>query len=220
MTSDSAILDARDLWRRRPDGTGWLLQAASLRVDAGECLAVVGASGSGKTLLLRAAARLDPLDRGEVLWQGRPLTRDAIPEYRSQAVYLHQRPAFAAATVEEALRQPFALKTHRRRAFNRPRVERLLETLGRDGAFLSKQVRDVSGGESQIVALVRAMQLAPTLLMLDEPTAALDANTVAAAERLLREWIDEVPDRRAIVWVTHDAQQARRVAERTVQIDG
>jgi putative ABC transport system ATP-binding protein len=218
MTSDHVLLEARDLSRRHPDGARWLLDGVSIAIGPGDRLAIVGASGSGKTLLLRSLARLDPLDRGDVAWQGRPLAHDRIPAFRSRAIYLHQRPAFGAATVEEALRQPFLLGSHRHRAFDRQRAIDLLARLGRDAAFLGKQVRDLSGGESQIAALTRAVQLDPILLMMDEPTAALDAGTERAAERLLLDWVAEAPQARAFVWVTHDAEQAARVATRIVEV--
>lgn len=218
MDADSPLLDARDLSRRHLDGRRWLLESASLRIDAGCRAAVVGDSGSGKTLLLRAIALLDPLDRGEVRWRGRAVGRDSIPAFRSEAIYLHQRPALGASTVEEALRQPFLLHAHRRHPFDRDRAVGLLGELGRDAGFLDKQVRDLSGGETQIAALVRAIQLDPALVMLDEPTAALDAATVRAAEQLIVGWVEQAPDARAVVWVTHDAAQARRVGERIVEI--
>ena len=221
MPPDAALLEARHIGRRHADGHRWLLEDVSLEVRPGERLAVVGASGSGKTLLLRALALLDPLHRGEVLWRGQPVRRDEIPAFRRQAVYLHQRPALPEDTVEAALRRPFSLRCHRqRRQFDRDRIVRQLGQLGRDESFLAKKVADLSGGESQITALLRAIQLDPALLLLDEPTAALDSRTSRAAEQLLVGWIDESPHRRAFVWVSHDAAQAERFVQRSLCVEG
>jgi len=218
MIAEPSMLESRDLGRRHPDGRQWLLDGVSIRVGGGDRVAVVGASGSGKTLLLRALTLLDPIDRGEVRWHGRPVRRDSIPAFRGQAIYMHQRPALGGSTVEASLRQPFTLNAHRRRQFDQARVVGHLRELGRDASFLEKQIRDLSGGESQVAALVRAIQLDPDLLLLDEPTAALDVPTAQAAEQLILRWVSRSAGARAVVWVTHDATQARRVGEQIVEI--
>ena len=220
MPSNNTLLEARGIGRRRPDNGGWLLEDASLTVSAGMRLSIVGPSGSGKTLLLRAMAMLDPLDSGEIRWQGRTVRREATPSFRKTVLYLHQRAALLEDTVEAAVRRPYGLAVHRRKSFDRDRVVDLLGQLGRDPAFLAKSVGDLSGGEIQITALVRAVQLDPTVLLLDEPTSALDPQTAAAVESLLGRWITDGPSGRAMLWVSHDAQQARRVSDRTMVMEG
>lgn len=212
------MLSARGLYRAHPQGEGWLLEDVSFDVVPGERLVVVGPSGSGKTVLLRALALLDPADRGQVVWHGSPVVRHRVPKYRASVTYLHQRPALMEQTVEAALAEPFRLACHRRRRFDAARAAEWLSALGRDGSFLSKPVRELSGGESQIVALVRALELEPQVLLLDEPTAALDPSATSAAERVLLDWLTRAADRRAIVWVTHDSEQAARVATRTLSM--
>ena len=216
MPCNTALLEARNITRRHADGHGRLLDDVSLEVHAAQRLAVTGASGSGKTLLLRALTMLDPLDGGQVRFKGDLVHRDGIPEFRRQAIYLHQRAALMEEQVEAALRRPLKLFAHRRRRFDKDRITEWLGQLGRDESFLAKQVGDLSGGEIQIAALLRAVQLDPAVLLLDEPTAALDRQTTAAVEKLLSDWVAESPHSRAMVWVTHDARQARRVADKTL----
>jgi putative ABC transport system ATP-binding protein len=218
--SDQVLLEAREVGRRTLDGSRWLLEGVSVTVGAGMRLGVVGPSGSGKTLLLRALAMLDPIERGRIVWRGQPVSREAIPAYRAEVMYLHQRAAMFEETVEGALRQPFSLQAHRRRRFDHERAVKMLAELQRDASFLDKRVRDLSGGEMQMVALVRALQLDPTVLLLDEPTAALDVQATASAETLLDHWIADSTAVRAWVWVTHDAQQARRVAREQITVEG
>lgn len=211
-----ALLEARGIGRRDPQGGAWLLREVDLAIGAGERLAIVGPSGAGKTVLLRALARLDPLDEGQVFWLGRPVRGEEVPLFRKQVVYLHQRPALFEGTVESNLRQPYALRVHRDRRYDEPRVLGLLGELGRDRSFLDKPQHDLSGGEAQVVALIRAVQLDPTVLLLDEATSSLDRPTARAAEAMLDRWQAEADEPRALVWVTHDPDQARRVSARRV----
>jgi putative ABC transport system ATP-binding protein len=213
------VLVANNLGRLHPDGKGWLLHGVSLRLEPGDRLAISGPSGSGKTLLLRALALLDPFDEGELLWQGQSVHRQRVAEFRSQVIYLHQRPAFFEEQVETVLQAPFQLRIHRRRPFPRESVLGWLHQAGRNAAFLTQPMRELSGGEMQLVALVRAMALEPAVLLLDEPTAALDEPTGRAIERLVDAWAAERPGR-ALVWVSHDAGVQQRVTRRSVRIDG
>jgi len=212
------LLEADSIGRRHPDGDRWLLSDITCRVRAGDRIAVVGPSGSGKTLLLRALAALDPLDTGQVLWNGDAVRGSLVPHFRRHFVYLHQRATLLEGTVEDNFRQPFALHIHRGIAFNRERVDEWLAKLGRDGSFLSKKHLDLSGGEAQLVALLRAIQLDPCVLLLDEPTAALDQAATGAVEQLVEMWYAERPDERATVWVSHDRDQAGRVGRETLLI--
>jgi putative ABC transport system ATP-binding protein len=213
---NSPWVEARDLERRHPSKSGWLLQHVSLQIRAGERISIVGSTGSGKTLLLRALALLDPLDSGAVLWKGEPIAAHEVPLYRSRVIYLHQRPALPAATAEACLQQPFLLNIHRAKTYNRDRAVTMLRAVSRDETFLAKLSRDLSGGERQITALIRAMLLDPHVLLLDEPTAALDVNAVESVEKLVADWLAEMPQARATVWVSHDPNQVRRVADRVL----
>ncbi len=208
-------LSAERLGRRdRRRGT-WLFRHLSLTVEPGARLAIVGSTGSGKTLLLRALALLDPLDEGELRWRGQRIAAADTPAYRRQVLYLHQHAALFPGTVEGNLRAPFALRIHRRAAFDRPRVLGLLDAFGRDETFLQRPQRELSGGERQIVALIRALQLDPAVLLCDEATSAMDAETALAAEAVVARWLDA--DRsRGCLWVSHNAEQVERVARRVL----
>lgn len=211
------LLQACGLERRAADRL--LLNDVSIELHGGDRTAVVGPTGSGKTLLLRALALLDPLEGGQVRWHGDEVRREDVPRFRSRVIYLHQRPVLAEGTVEENLEQPFSLRVHRERRFD-PDIQRVrLASLDRDESFLRKQQRDLSGGESQIVALLRAMQLDPEVLLLDEPTSALDYQSSQAVERLVASWLGEQPNQHATVWVTHDHQQAHRIAGRLLEMN-
>ena len=211
-------LGAIKIGRRDPTTEGWLIQYVSFIINRGDRVGVLGPSGAGKTVLLRALALLDPLDAGAIIYQGEVVVGDEVPGYRSQVIYLHQKPALQEGTVEDNLRHPFTLKAHRQRQFDRRKATDLLALLGRDAAFLGKSSRDLSGGEAQIAALVRAIQLEPTILLLDEPTASLDPATAEAVEALLDRWMAARVDERALVWVGHDREQTLRMTTRTISL--
>ncbi len=196
-----------------------MIKDVSLSLGARDRVGLTGPSGAGKTVLLRALALFDPLESGMIRWRGVPVSGDAVPLYRKQVIYLHQRPALFEGTVEDNLRLPFGLKAHREREFDRGRVLDLLAALGRDAGFFTQPSRRLSGGEGQLVALVRALQLDPTILLLDEPTASLDSTSTQAVERALDHWLEQ-DSRRAYVWVSHDLAQTQRMTTRQIRLRG
>ncbi len=241
------LLRATDLGRRDPEAPErWLFRRFSLALPPEEIVSLQGPTGSGKTLLLRALAALDPLDGGELELLGRPVGEWEMPAWRSTAVYVHQSPPLPPGTVEAALREPFGYRVHGQRSFSRERAAGLLRELGRPEGFLERRTEELSGGERQAAALVRALLARPRILLLDEPTAALDPDGVARVEELVRRWLRHagradgsrapedvgaveagsraadasppVDPPRAVLWVTHDADQARRVADRRLRL--
>ena len=208
------MLSASDLRRTVAGRVLW--QGLDLNVAAGDRVAVTGPSGSGKSLLLRALAGLDPLEGGEVTLHGRSQSHWPMPVYRSKVMYLPQRPAFGQGSALEELRRPFGLRVHVNRAFQLNEAERWLAALNRPD-FLSLNVTTLSGGEGQLLALVRALLLDPSVLMLDEATASLDPDATRAAEAALARWCAAEPSR-ALVWVSHDPAQRARVATRELPV--
>ncbi len=198
---------------RRDSGNDWLFRHINVTLHPGDRRSLVGPTGSGKTLLLRALALLDPVDEGAILWHGEPVAGNEVPRYRSRVIYLHQRAALFDGTVEDNLQLVFELQAHRGRDFDRQRIVRRLETLGRSESFLHRRQSELSGGEQQIVALLRAVQLDPHVLLLDEPTASLDAASKSTVESLVDAWYRADPSHRCLIWVTHDAKQAERVGD-------
>lgn len=198
----SLRIDGRTLW-----------QDLDLTLHAGERLGITGPSGSGKTLLLRTLAGLEPLQAGELACAGLGLAQWAMPAYRARVVYVPQRPALREGTVEATLRAPFGFRLRRAQAFPDAQARTLLQAVGRDASFLRQRAERLSGGEAQIVAMLRALLVTPKVLLLDEPTASLDAATVNAIEQLLAHWIGAAPGH-AYVWTSHDDAQLQRVTSR------
>lgn len=166
-----------------------------LTLDAGECLAITGPSGAGKSVFLRMVADLDPHD-GEALLDGAARSAMAPSAWRARVTYSAAEPGWWHERVGDHFAVP---------------PSALVQRLGLRPDILDQTVRLCSTGERQRLALIRALAGSPTVLLLDEPTASLDADSVSAAEALLRE-------RRAagmtLVLVTHDLVQAERLGDR------
>ncbi|MDP6574635.1 MAG: ATP-binding cassette domain-containing protein [Rhodospirillales bacterium] len=174
-----------------------------LEIADGECVVLSGPSGTGKTLLLHALADLDPA-AGRMTLNG--VARDDMPgpEWRRRVAYV----AAEAAWWSDMAGDHFDDADAARHA---------LAGLGLDDAVLEKQVALLSTSERQRLALLRALVLEPSAMLLDEPTSSLDADNAGRVEAMIEE-------RRAagaaILVVTHDDAQARRLAARRLVIEG
>lgn len=165
-----------------------------LHVERGHCIALHGASGSGKTRLLRAIADLDPVD-GEVRLDGQSRKELPAPVWRHHVMYLAAESHWWASSVRE---------------HSRKWVPDQLAALGFEMDVLDWPVHRLSSGERQRLALARALARSPEVLLLDEPTANLDSTNTAQVERLIASWLG---DTHCALWVSHDPAQRRRVAE-------
>lgn len=190
------ILEVRDLRTS-------LLKPASLSLSAGECIAVRGPSGAGKTLLLRAIADLDPSD-GLVCLDGRDRSTITGPEWRRLVGYVPAEPGWWADTVGEHFSEWTAALA-------------FVKDLGFPEEAKAWPITRLSTGERLRLGLIRALMVQPKVLLLDEPTAALDPASVAAVESLIAARIQAGL---AVLWVTHDAEQAKRIAHRLLVVNG
>jgi ABC-type iron transport system FetAB ATPase subunit len=180
-----------------------MLGPLSLEVAAGECLCIAGASGSGKSQLLRAIADLDP-HTGELWLQG-TRSGDMTPEaWRHQVGLLPPESSWWLPLVGEHF-------------FNGLPVP--LEHIGLPATILDQPVTRLSSGERQRLALMRLLANRPRVLLLDEPTANLDPENTRRIEAVIAEY--RALQQAAVIWVTHDPEQVSRVASRSCElVDG
>jgi phosphate-transporting ATPase len=194
MTSDGgALLSVRGLIRAGID-------IPDFELAPGEALAVVGPSGSGKSLFLRALADLDP-NEGDVSLRGEARDAMSAPDWRRRVTYV----AGESGWWEDGVAAHFA---------DWEAAVPLAKRLGLPAEAGGWQVSRLSTGERQRLALVRALVQGPDLLLLDEPTSGLDTETETAAEEILAERLGIGA---AILFSTHDKAQAGRLAARCLR---
>lgn len=179
------------------------LEPVSFEVAKGECIAVQGPSGSGKTVLLRALADLDPA-QGKIFLNGTERNSISGPEWRKKVRYAAAEPGWWGETPREHFDQSEGL-------------EKRVTALGLNGEQLDQSLARLSTGERQRMALVRAVFDDPSVLLLDEPTGALDAKATAQAEKLIKQHLKAG---HAVILVSHDPRQVKRLADRKLTIRG
>ena len=211
-----AVLVARGLGR--VVGGRELYRDLDLQLGPGERVAVRGPSGAGKSQLLRQLARLDVPgtggieERGELALEGRSPAELGGRQWRAEVALVPQAVPRLEGTPEETVRALAALSVQRERGSSElpGQARELAVTLGLTESDWRRPWSQLSGGEGQRALLALAAAREPAVLLLDEPTAALDPGAVLRVEEFLAT--------RACVWVTHSAEQAQRVASRTLWI--
>lgn len=192
-------------------GRRQILESVDMSVTAGECQLLCGRNGAGKSTLLRILAGMERPDRAEVTLDGTGRSwRKAKKRLLAECIYLHQQPYLFEGSVRYNLNYPLSGK----RAARESRIREGLEWSGL--AELSEQpVHQLSGGERQRVALVRAWLRGPRVMLLDEPTANMDAGCRQRTVELLRVLKSQGM---ALIVATHDPQAFVGVSERTLEL--
>lgn len=173
----------------------------SLNVADGECVAITGQSGSGKSVLMRAIVDLDP-NEGDANTSTINRADASAPQWRQHVAMLPAESGWWLDQVGPHFRDPETTRM-------------LLPDLGLHPDALEWEVARLSTGERHRLALLRALEGAPEVLLLDEPTAALDLQSTAMVETLLK---SRLRDGLSVLMVTHDPDQPRRMAARCLHL--
>jgi putative ABC transport system ATP-binding protein len=207
----AVVLHTEHLGRRVGDVP--IVTDISLEVHHGEMLGIVGASGSGKSSLLRLLNRLDEPTSGTVFLDGQDYRQFPPRELRRRVGMVTQRPFLFPGNVAGNIR--FGPR-QRGEMLADEDIARLLERVGLPG-FAGRDIANLSGGEQQRVSLARALANRPEILLLDEPTSALDEQAKTGIEQLICGLVKD--SSLTCVMVTHDRDQARRMCDRVALLE-
>lgn len=190
------------------------LRDVSLKVERGEILTVLGPNGSGKTTLLKILGGLERPSRGEVLFDGVRIGGDNAEEMRKRATLVFQRTVLLRGTIRNNVAYGLRLRDIPDKDIER-RAREAIELVGLE-ALADRQAKDLSGGEQQRLSLARALVLDCELLLLDEPTANLDPESLAIVKDVIRK-LNEGGT--TVVLATHNIEQARELSERLLLLE-
>jgi ABC-type iron transport system FetAB ATPase subunit len=198
------------LCKLKPDGT-FLFRDVSFSLKDKEILTITGPSGVGKTTLLKCIAQLAIYEEGTVYLDEKTPEEYEVPVWRTHVMYVPQRTPIMPGTPMEWYKKMINFKAQKTRYCNRVDPVDISQKWDMNEELWDKEWNQLSGGEIQRISLAIALSCNPDVLLLDEPTSALDPTTCLLVEESLKE--------HACVIVTHNLEQGRRIATRTLRLE-
>ena len=190
------------------DGLEYIFKDLSLELRPGDLFFIKGKSGSGKTLFLKSLCLLTDFQEGQLFWAGKEIEGMDVPLFRTQVHFLNQFPSPFQGTVLDYIKVPFSFFLNKQKKLNRDELNSFLKDLHLEEDFLRKRVPHLSGGEKQLLKLIRSLLLHPKGYLLDEPTSSMDEEMKKRTEELILKTHKKRES--FILWVTHDETQIQR----------
>ena len=205
-----ALIETVGMWQKQ--GQSCILKDINLKVEAGDVFALIGPTGAGKTTLLRLIDLLERPASGSIIFDGINVTRPnhRTLEIRRRISFVQQKPVVFDMSVFDNV--ACGLKWRRQKSENiKQRVSDILELVELVD-YMNRNAKTLSGGEAQRVAIARALIIKPEVLLLDEPTANLDPNSITKIEGVLAQIIAE--QKITVIMATHDMSQGKKLAKK------
>ena len=216
MTDNTPVLQIRDLCKSF--GQVNVLRGVDLDVNAGEVVAIIGSSGSGKSTFLRCINLLETPTSGQILWHGKNIQAeiDSLYKYRaSVGMVFQQFNLYNNLTVLQNCTLPQMKVLGKKKAEAEATARQYLERVGML-AYQNARPAQISGGQKQRVAIARALAMEPEVLLFDEPTSALDPEMVGEVLSVMQ---DLAAEGMTMLVVTHEMAFARDVSTRVVYMN-
>lgn len=190
-----------------------ILKNITVSIGQSDFISVVGPSGSGKSTFLKLCSHLISPTNGTITFKGENFTEYNPTNLRKSIAYCFQTPYLFGDTVMENVNFPFSIRNIK---YDSKRVCELFSVFQMEEDYLNKDVKNLSGGEKQRIALIRSLIFLPEILLLDEITSALDVDNAIIVEKA----IDSLnKDGIAVLWITHNHEQSRKYANKVLSIE-
>lgn len=190
-----------------------ILDDICVNIQPGEFISVVGPSGSGKSTFLKLCSNLISPTGGVVSYKEKNIWEYNPVELRKKIAYCFQTPYLFGDSVMENVAFPYSLRNSKP---ERNRINELFALFNLPIEILDTDVKNLSGGEKQRIALIRSLLFKPEVLLLDEATSALDTDNAQIVENVISTLNN---DGMTILWVTHNLEQSRKYANRILTIE-
>lgn len=212
----ASILKVKNVSLQATIGSGFLLQNVTFEVLSGQKVGVVGASGSGKTSLLRLLNRLTEPTKGIIYFQKSSLAALSSISLRNQIVLVPQEPKLLRMKVIDALRYPLHLQQLSQSEINQ-RIETWSNLLHISDKWLNKTELQLSLGQRQLIAIARALVMQPKILLLDEPTSALDMGSATHLLEILNDL--SLSQNLTLIMVNHQLDLIKNFCDRILYLN-
>lgn len=190
-----------------------ILKNISINIEQHDFISIVGASGSGKSTMLKLCSHLISPTSGNIIFKNKNFTEYSPMELRKNIAYCFQTPYLFGDTVMDNIKFPFSIRNIK---YDSIRVYHLFSLFHMPTDYLEKSVRNLSGGEKQRIALIRSLIFNPEILLLDEVTSALDVNNTEIVENVIASLNKEGT---SVLWITHNPEQSRKYANKLLTIE-
>lgn len=190
-----------------------ILKNISVSIEPRDFISIVGSSGSGKSTFLKLCSHLISPTNGNITYKGKNVTEYNPTELRKSIAYCFQMPHLFGDTVMDNIRFPFSIRNVK---LDQNRINELFSLFNMTTDFLNKDVKNLSGGEKQRIALIRSLLFKPEVLLLDEITSALDVDNTKIVENVI---VSLNKEGITVLWITHSPEQSRKYANKLLTIE-